>query len=82
LGRAVIVGERTGGGAHPFKYRQVDSRFVLSLAEGRSVNPVTGGNWQGVGVQPDVPVPADAALQKAHELARAAVAKPNAAPVR
>lgn len=32
----------------------------------RAVNPVTGGNWEGVGVQPDVPVPADKALATAH----------------
>lgn len=71
-GRAVIVGERSGGGAHPFEYRRVHTHFVLSLAEGRSVNPVTGGNWQGTGVTPDLPVPAEEALDKALEIARAA----------
>ena len=67
LRRAVIVGEVTGGGAHPYEYRRVHRHFALDLPEGRSVNPITGGNWQGVGVQPDVAVPADQAL----ELARA-----------
>lgn len=74
LKRATIVGERTGGGAHPFEYRRVHPHFILSLAEARSVNPITGANWQGSGVTPDVPVPADRALEKALELARAAVA--------
>lgn len=73
LGRAVIVGERSGGGAHPFEYRRVHPHFVLSLAEGRSVNPITGGNWQGTGVTPDVPVPPGGALDKALELARATI---------
>ncbi|MGH8495370.1 MAG: S41 family peptidase [Gammaproteobacteria bacterium] len=72
LGRAVIVGERSGGGAHPFEYRRVHPHFVLSLAEGRSINPITGGNWQGTGVTPDVPVPAGEALDEALELARKA----------
>ena len=72
LRRVTVVGERSGGGAHPFKYRRVHPHFVLSLAEGRSINPITGGNWQGTGVVPDVEVPADRALETAVTLARAA----------
>ncbi len=34
------------------------------------INPVTKTNWEGVGVKPDVPVPADQALDKAELLAR------------
>lgn len=75
LKRAVIVGERTGGGAHPFEYRRVHAYFALDLPEGKSINPITGGNWQGVGVKPDVEVPADQALERALELARDAIAK-------
>jgi hypothetical protein len=73
LKRVTVVGEPTGGGAHPFEYRRVHPHFMLSLAEGRSVNPITGSNWQGTGVTPDVRVPAEDALQKALELAKAAV---------
>jgi hypothetical protein len=73
LDRVTVVGERSGGGAHPFKYRRVHPHFVLSLAEGRSINPTTGGNWQGTGVIPDVQVPADQALDVALKLARAAL---------
>jgi len=75
LGRAVVVGEVTGGGAHPYEYRRVHRHFALDLPEGRSVNPITGGNWQGTGVRPDVAVPADQALAKALELARAKLAR-------
>jgi Peptidase family S41/N-terminal domain of Peptidase_S41 in eukaryotic IRBP len=74
LRRVTVVGERSGGGAHPFKYRRVHPHFVLSLAEGRSINPITGGNWQGTGVVPDVEVPADRALETALTLAREAIA--------
>jgi C-terminal processing protease CtpA/Prc len=73
LKRAVIVGETTGGGAHPFEYRRVHPHFAVDLPEGRSINPITNSNWQGVGVKPDVPVPAAQALDKALELARAAI---------
>ena len=68
-----VVGQRSGGGAHPFKYRRVHPHFVLSLAEGRSINPITGGNWQGTGVAPDEEVPADQALEVALKLAREAI---------
>lgn len=75
LERAVIVGEVTGGGAHPFEYRRIHPHFAVDLPEGRSINPITGSNWQDVGVQPDVKVPSDQALEKALELARAELAK-------
>lgn len=65
LDRAVIVGEPSGGGAHPFAYLPVHPHFVLWSVTERSVHPLTGSNWQGVGVQPDVVAPADAALRAA-----------------
>lgn len=73
LGRATIVGEITGGGAHPFEYRRVHEHFALDLPEARSINPITGTNWQTVGVQPDVPVRADDALATALNLAQDAI---------
>jgi C-terminal processing protease CtpA/Prc len=75
LKRAVVVGEPSGGGAHPFQYRRAGTHFMLSLPEGRSVNPITGKDWEGVGVLPDVAVPEAQALEKALELARGAIAK-------
>ncbi|MGV1685004.1 S41 family peptidase [Sphingopyxis sp. NJF-3] len=74
LKRATIVGAVSGGGANPFEYRRVHPHFALSLPEKRSVNPITGTNWQGVGVTPDVAVPPEQALDKAIALARAAIA--------
>jgi hypothetical protein len=79
LKRATVIGEVTGGGAHPFAYRRVHPHFALDLPEGRSVNPVTGTNWQDVGVRPDVPVAADQALDKALALARSATIKGRSA---
>jgi hypothetical protein len=73
LGRATIVGEVTGGGAHPFEYRRIHPHFAVDLPEAKSINPITGTNWEGVGVEPDVAVPADAALAKALELAQVAI---------
>ena len=67
--RAVVVGEGTGGGAHPTQPYPVEGGFVLQVPWGQSINPITGTNWEGIGVLPDVEVPADEALEAAHHLA-------------
>ena len=69
LMRATIVGETTGGGAHPTDRRIVQEDFVLRVPFARSINPVSKTNWEGTGVSPDVAVPAAAAFDKAYELA-------------
>ena len=73
MDRATIVGEVTGGGAHPFEFRKVSKHFALELPEAMSRHPLTGRNWQGVGVKPDVEVPREEALDVALRLAREAI---------
>ncbi|WP_266171189.1 S41 family peptidase [Dyella subtropica] len=73
--RITVVGEASGGGAHPYERRRLTDHFLIKLPEMRSINPITGTDWQGVGVKPDVPTPPDQALDKALELAHAALAK-------
>jgi hypothetical protein len=68
-GRARVVGETTGGGAHPTRTQPISATLAVSVPYARSVNPVTGTNWEGTGVTPDVAVPADEALDVAHALA-------------
>jgi C-terminal processing protease CtpA/Prc len=65
LGRATIVGEVTRGGAHPSEVVSLAAHVELRLPVARAVNPITGGNWEGSGVQPDVQVPAADALEVA-----------------
>jgi hypothetical protein len=64
--RATIVGETTGGGAHPGGTRKVHEHFVVFVPSGRAINPISKTNWEGTGVAPDVSVPADRALPTAH----------------
>ena len=66
LGRATLIGETTGGGAHPTRPFPVSSAVIIAIPFARSINPVTGSNWQGTGVIPDVAVPADEALDVAY----------------
>ncbi|MFE1546487.1 S41 family peptidase [Streptomyces sp. NPDC058718] len=74
LGRAVVVGERTRGGAHPCKGWTVHPHLEATIPMGRAVNPVSGTNWEGTGVQPDVPCAAADSLDHAHALALARLA--------
>ena len=69
LKRATIVGETTGGGAHPTAEHRVDDHFRIGVPFARAVNPITKTNWEGKGVEPDVKVPADQALEVARKLA-------------
>jgi hypothetical protein len=63
--RATIVGERTAGGANPNRYFPLGSGLAVSISIGKTVNPVTKSNWEGVGVEPDIAVPAGSALDAA-----------------
>ncbi|MER6393233.1 S41 family peptidase [Streptomyces sp. NPDC001523] len=64
-GRAVVLGETTRGGAHPTTRYTVTDHIQVTVPTARAVNTVTGTNWEGVGVVPDVPIPADQALEEA-----------------
>ena len=66
LKRATIVGETTGGGAHPGGVRPITDRFGIWLPNGRAINPITKTNWEGVGIEPDIKVESVQALQAAH----------------
>jgi hypothetical protein len=52
--RATIVGETTGGGAHPVSGHQVGDYFMIGVPFAKSLDPVTKTNWEGTGVEPDV----------------------------
>jgi C-terminal processing protease CtpA/Prc len=69
LKRATLVGETTGGGAHPGGPRRLTDHFFIWVPRGRAINPITRTNWEGTGVKPDVEVPAALALETAHLLA-------------
>jgi Periplasmic protease len=64
--RATIVGETTGGGAHPVNFRPVATNFAVSVPFARAINPITKTNWEGTGVKPDIDVAAAEALKTAH----------------
>jgi retinol-binding protein 3 len=64
--RATLVGETTLGAAHPVNKEIVQRDYVVRLPYGRPINPVTGSNWEGSGVEAHIAVPAEEALKAAH----------------
>lgn len=66
LKRATIVGETTGGGAHPGGMEKLSDYFTAFIPSGRAINPITKTNWEGTGVEPHIKVAAAEALKTAH----------------
>jgi hypothetical protein len=70
LGRAIVVGDTTAGAAHTtHRHEFPDLQFVLNLPDGTNISPVTGTDWEGKGVFPDVVVPPETAVDVAYGLA-------------
>jgi retinol-binding protein 3 len=67
--RATVVGETTRGGANPGRGFRLHDHFWIFMPTGQAINPVTGKNWDGTGVLPDVKVPTEIALETAHLIA-------------
>lgn len=69
LKRATIIGETTGGGAHPTEPKVIQGDYLLNIPYARAINPITKTNWEGTGVTPDISVPADQAYDTAYRMA-------------
>lgn len=78
LKRATIIGETTGGGAHPVGGHRIDDHFMIGVPFAKAVNPISKTNWEGTGVEPDVKVAADQALDVAKKMALEQIQKDQA----
>ena len=79
-GRATLVGETTRGGAHPTEWYSITPQITFAAPYARSINPITGTNWEGVGVEPDLAVTADEAFDVAYREALAMLGRNGAVP--
>ncbi|MBB5873185.1 hypothetical protein F4553_006619 [Allocatelliglobosispora scoriae] len=68
-GRATLIGRTTRGGAHPTDAFPITPTLEITVPVARSINPVTGTNWEGTGVTPDIDVDAEGAFDVAYQLA-------------
>ena len=64
-GRATLIGEASAGANHFGGPQQIGHGFLAFVPVGRTFDPETGKDWEGVGVAPDVPTPAPRALYEA-----------------
>ena len=69
LKRATLIGETTGGGANPGDVRRLSTNFSMFVPTGRAISPITGTNWEGTGVEPDIRTEAPRALDEAQKKA-------------
>ncbi|MFW9923969.1 MAG: S41 family peptidase [Candidatus Thorarchaeota archaeon] len=67
--RATIIGEQTKGGGHPVDFIPIQEIFLLMLPTGESFNPISQGNWESIGIEPDIKTKADKAFNIAYETA-------------
>jgi len=75
LKRATLVGETTGGSAHPGSFHRIGDHLGMGIPETKAINPYSETDWEGIGVEPDVKVNAAAALERARQLAEARLRK-------
>jgi hypothetical protein len=73
LKRATLIGEKTGGAAHPTRNRRINDHFLIAMPEYRYINSVTKTDWEVEGIHPDVPTSLWNALVVAQKLALAAL---------
>ena len=72
-GRGTLVGSATGGANHFGYGEELGGGFMAFIPVGRTYDPVTGKDWEGDGVAPDVAVaPADALVRVLTDLGVAA----------
>lgn len=64
--RATLVGQTTGGGANAGDRFSLGHGLVINIPTSQAINPITKTNWEGVGVKPDIDVPAAQAQQVAY----------------
>ncbi|MFI6130740.1 S41 family peptidase [Micromonospora sp. NPDC051141] len=65
-GRARLVGGTTRGGANLATVHELTPTLEIAVPHAYSINPITGGNWEGTGVEPDLAVPAASAFDVAY----------------
>lgn len=67
--RGIVVGEASAGAANPGGTVPTGNGFTVFVSNGSPRNVITGGNWEGTGVQPDIIVPAAKALDHSRLIA-------------
>lgn len=63
---ATIIGEKTRGAENPVDHLAINHKFILRIPCWEKIYSFTDSRWEGEGIEPDIKVDADKALQVAH----------------
>jgi C-terminal processing protease CtpA/Prc len=84
--RAIVIGEKTDGGPNAGASYRIHPHFEAFIPIGRTINPLTGTNWEGCGVTPDLSVPQAESFNAAYKLALQSIladlGEPTSTPLR
>ena len=69
LKRAIIVGEKTAGGAHPITRTVLADGLSVNIPFGEVKDPITNMDFEGKGVMPDIICKSEEAVNTSHLLA-------------
>jgi hypothetical protein len=75
LHRATLVGETTAGATDVGVFHRIDDHFGIGLRESKVPNPYSSPDWAVHGVDPDIHVAADRALETVQRLAATDLAR-------
>ncbi len=67
--QALLIGEKTDGGAHPGASYRLHPHFEAFIPIGRVFDPLTGKDLEGIGVIPNICVPHEHAFLAAYHIA-------------
>lgn len=67
--RATLIGEKTDGGAHPGASYRLYPHFEAFIPIGRTIDPLGGKDFEGIGITPDIPLPQEHAFTAAYFMA-------------
>jgi C-terminal processing protease CtpA/Prc len=67
--RAILLGDKTDGGANAGASFRLHPHFEVFIPIGRAIDPLTGSNWEGTGITPDISIPQEQAFNAAYHKA-------------
>lgn len=67
--RAIVLGEKTDGGTHPGASYRLHPHFEAFIAIGRTYDPLTGKDLEGIGIIPDIAIQHEHAFTTAYQMA-------------
>lgn len=73
--RATIIGQKTKGGANPGDLISINDELQIFVSDVAVTHPLTDDSWEGVGIQPDIDITSEQALDTALVIARSAAKK-------